>query len=88
MDRQGRLTATQCCSTAKVAAVSGRPRDRGLSATAVFVALGIGRYLRLVYGKGDTGRPEKVLLTDRILWCILAGYGFAALGAVLLARAP
>ena len=61
---------------------------RGLAATAVFVALGIGRYLWLVYGHGDTGRPEKVLLTDRILWCILAGYGFAALGAVLLARVP
>ena len=61
---------------------------RGLAATAVFVALGIGRYLQLVYGHGDTGRPERVLLTDRILWCILVGYGFAALGAVLLARAP
>ena len=61
---------------------------RGLAATAAFVALGIGRYLQLVYGQGDTGRPEKVLLTDRILWCILAGYGFAALGAVLLARVP
>ena len=61
---------------------------RGLAATAVFVALGIGRYLQLVYGPEDTGRPEKVLLTDRILWCILAGYGLAALGAVLLARMP
>jgi len=61
---------------------------RGLAATAVFVALGIGRYLRLVYGPEDTGRPEKVLLTDRILWCILVGYGLSALGAVLLARAP
>ena len=59
---------------------------RGLAATAVFVALGIGRYLQLVYGPEDTGRPEKVLLTDQILWCILAGYGLAALGAVLLAR--
>ena len=61
---------------------------RGLAATAVFVALGIGRYLQLVYGPEDTGRPEKVLLTDQILWCILAGYGLAALGAVLLARMP
>ena len=61
---------------------------RGLAATAVFVALGIGRYLQLVYGPEDTGRPERVLLTDRILWCILAGYGLAALGAVLLARMP
>ena len=56
-----------------------------LSATAAFVALGLARYLRLVYGKGDTGRPEKVLLTDKILWCILAGYGLTALGAVLCA---
>ena len=61
---------------------------RGLAATSVFVALGIGRYLQLVYGPEDTGRPERVLLTDRILWCILAGYGLAALGAVLLARMP
>ena len=56
-----------------------------LSATAAFVALGLARYLRLVYGKGDTGRPEKVLLTDKTLWCILAGYGLTALGAVLCA---
>ena len=61
---------------------------RGLAATSAFVALGLARYLQLVFGHGDTGRPEKVLLTDRILWCILAGYGLAALGAVLLARAP
>ena len=61
---------------------------RGLSATAVFVALGLARYLWLVYGRGDTGRPERVLLTDRLLWCILAGYGLMALVAVLLARAP
>ncbi len=61
---------------------------RGLCVTAAFVALGLTRYLQLVFGHGDTGRPEKVLLTDRVLWCILAGYGLAALGAVLLARAP
>ena len=59
---------------------------RGLVATAVFVALGIGRYLFLVYSRSDVGRPERVLLTDRILWLILAGYGFSALGAVLVAR--
>ncbi len=59
---------------------------RGLSATAVFVALGLVRYLCLVYGKGDTGRPEKVLLTDKILWCILVGYGLTARAAVLLTR--
>ena len=59
---------------------------RGLAVTAVFVALGLLRYLFLVFGRGDVGRPERVLLTDRLLWLILAGYGLSALGAVLAAR--
>ena len=59
---------------------------RWLAATVPFVAAGVGRYLALVYGRGDTGRPEKILLTDRILWCILAGYGLAALGAVIAVK--
>jgi len=58
----------------------------GLAFTAVFVALGLARYLKLLYAKEDVGRPERVLLTDRILWCILIGYGLTALGAVLAAR--
>ena len=59
---------------------------RGLAFTSVFVALGVARYLFLVYRKGDVGRPEKILLTDRLLWLILVGYGCAALGAVLAVR--
>jgi len=59
-----------------------------LAATSAFVALGLVRYLCLVYGKADTGRPERVLLTDRVLWCIFVGYGLTALGAVLVARMP
>ncbi len=47
---------------------------RWLPATAVFVALGIIRYLALLFCNADVGRPERVLLTDRILWLILAGY--------------
>ena len=58
----------------------------GLAVTAVFVAFGLARYLFLVFGRGDVGRPERVLLTDRLLWLILAGYGVSALGAVLAAR--
>ena len=58
----------------------------GLAVTGLFVALGLMRYLFLVYGRGDVGRPERVLLTDRLLWLILVGYGLSALGAVLLAR--
>ncbi len=59
---------------------------RGLVVTGVFVALGIARYLYLVYSRSDVGRPERVLLTDRLLWLILAGYGCSALGAVLAAK--
>lgn len=57
---------------------------RGLAFTAVFVALGHVRYLCLVYGKGDVGRPEKVLLSDRLMWAILAGYAVSAVLALLL----
>ncbi len=46
--------------------------------TALFVLAGIVRYSFLAWGKGDTGRPEKVLLTDKILWCILIGYALTA----------
>ena len=47
---------------------------RGLAATAFFVGLGLVRYLFLVYGRDDGGRPEKILLSDRLMWLILAGY--------------
>ena len=57
-----------------------------LAFTAIFVALGLVRYVRLLYAKEDVGRPERVLLTDKILWLILAGYGLTALGAVLSTR--
>ena len=63
-----------------------RFHTRGLAFTAAFVALGLVRYLFLVYRRGDVGRPEKILLTDRCLWLILAGYGLTALGAVLAVR--
>lgn len=50
--------------------------------TSFFVAGGILRYLWLSGRNQDTGRPEKVLLSDRILWLILAGYAASSLGAV------
>ena len=59
---------------------------RALAFTAVFVALGLARYIRLLYTKEDVGRPERVLLTDKVLWLILAGYGLTALGVVLSTR--
>jgi len=56
---------------------------RGLAFTSTFVTLGLARYLVLVYRRGVGGRPERVLLTDRILWLILAGYGLSAAGILV-----
>lgn len=46
-----------------------------LALTAIPVAMGLIRYLQLTYSKADVGRPEKILLSDRILWLVLALYG-------------
>ncbi|MBO7721165.1 MAG: UbiA prenyltransferase family protein [Kiritimatiellae bacterium] len=52
--------------------------------TSSFVLLGIVRYAVLTWRKGDVGRPEKVLLTDRPLWCVLIGYAISAVLAVAI----
>ena len=57
-------------------------RFPGLVYTSIFVVSGIGRYMMLVYREGGGGRPEKVLLTDRVLWIALAGYAVSAVFAV------
>lgn len=57
-------------------------RFPGLVATCVFVAFGIGRYMMLVYREGGGGMPEKVLLTDRVLWIAIAGYAISAVLSV------
>ena len=56
-----------------------------LAFTAIPVALGLIRYLKLTYSKADVGRPEKILLSDRILWCVLLSYAATA-AAVFLYR--
>ena len=53
--------------------------------TTIFVFLGILRYLILTWRKADVGRPERVLLKDRILWIILLGYAISAVLAVAIA---
>ena len=63
-----------------------RFHSRALVATAPFVALGLVRYLLLVYSRGDVGRPERVLLTDRAMWAALVGYAVAAVLAVVFGR--
>ena len=54
--------------------------------TSIFVFLGIVRYMVLAFGSGDVGRPEKVLLKDRMLWMVITGYGICAVLTVLLGR--
>ena len=50
--------------------------------TSVFVFLGVLRYAFLAWKKGDVGRPEKVLLSDRPLWLIIFGYAVASVVSV------
>ena len=54
--------------------------------TSFFVLAGICRYLLLTWRKGDVGRPERVLLSDRILWLIIGGYAIVAVLAVAISR--
>lgn len=51
--------------------------------TGFFVLFGIARYQYLAWKRGsDVGRPERVLLSDRILWGAIAGYAIASVAAV------
>ena len=54
--------------------------------TSVFVLAGILRYLLLTWRKGDVGRPERVLLSDRLLWLVIGGYAVSAVVAVAVSR--
>ena len=54
-----------------------------LALTAIPVALGLIRYLQLTYSRADVGRPEKILLSDKVLWVVLALYGAVAASVLL-----
>ena len=54
--------------------------------TSAFVLAGILRYLYLAWRKGDVGRPERILLSDRLLWLSIGGYAVSAVVAVVLSR--
>jgi 4-hydroxybenzoate polyprenyltransferase len=57
-----------------------------LGLTIPFVLFGILRYLDLVYRKGGGERPERVLLTDRVLIATILLYGLTALTVFQLAK--
>ena len=52
--------------------------------TSAPVFFGIARYLFLAWRKGDVGRPERVLLTDRPLWVALVAYAVSAVAVVAI----
>jgi 4-hydroxybenzoate polyprenyltransferase len=58
-----------------------------LGLTIPFVVFGILRYLDLVYRRDEGGRPEKVLLTDRVLLATVLLYGLTALAVFFTAGA-
>lgn len=55
-----------------------------LAFTAIPVGLGLVRYLYLTYARGDVGRPDKILLSDKVMWAILFLYAVSA--AVVVVR--
>ena len=52
--------------------------------TSIFVAAGILRYLVLAWRRGDVGRPERILISDRWLWIAIGGYAAAAVVSVAI----
>ena len=54
--------------------------------TSFFVLAGVVRYVFLAWRKGDVGRPERILLSDRLLWLAIGGYAIAAVAAVAVSR--
>lgn len=58
----------------------------GLGLTIPFVVFGLFRYLDLVYRHEQGGRPEKVLLTDRVLMVAIVLYALTALAVLLTAH--
>ncbi|MCR5414273.1 MAG: UbiA prenyltransferase family protein [Kiritimatiellae bacterium] len=64
------------------ATVSRHACGHRLAVTAIPVALGLVRYLQLTYSLADVGRPEKIVMTDRILWLAAALYAASAVLAL------
>lgn len=54
-----------------------------LSLTAIPVGLGLIRYLWLTYSLADVGRPDRILLSDKVMWLILVSYAFSAALVIL-----
>ena len=58
----------------------------GLILTTPFVIYGIARYMVIVFGTGESGEPESLVLKDKQLITIFIGYGLAAM--IALSKVP
>ncbi len=87
LDMQIGVTAAATLVCYAMYTLSGDTVERfgtsGLGLTVPFVVFGIFRYLDLVYNHADGGRPEKVLLSDRVMIVTILLYGLTALGVFL-----
>jgi 4-hydroxybenzoate polyprenyltransferase len=59
--------------------------DHRMMVTIPIVAYGIFRYLFLVYGRGQGGAPETMLLTDRTLLAVVLTWGLASVALFYVA---
>ncbi|MBS1716544.1 MAG: decaprenyl-phosphate phosphoribosyltransferase [Armatimonadetes bacterium] len=50
--------------------------------TVIFVAYGVCRYLYLIFGKGEGGEPETLLVTDPHIWGTILGFVIIAVIAI------
>ena len=62
------------------------PTDVGMALTIPLVAVGIVRYVFLVYRRGEGGSPETMLLTDRVLLATVAVWSVVSSGVLYFAR--
>jgi 4-hydroxybenzoate polyprenyltransferase len=87
LDMQIGVTAAATLVCYAMYTLSGDTVERfgtsGLGLTVPFVVFGIFRYLDLVYNHADGGCPERVLLSDRVLFVTILLYGLTALGVFL-----
>ena len=62
------------------------PSGIGMPLTIPLVAVGIVRYVFLLYRRGEGGSPETILLTDRVLLATVALWSMASTWVLYFAR--
>lgn len=90
LDLQIAITASATLVSYAIYSLSGETASRfgthQLGWTIPFVIFGIFRYMDLVYRHESGGRPEKVLLTDKVMIITLLGYLITVFAVFFFAR--